>query len=60
MQPEIAAAAASEEIRTIIHLALDGLWISDLFEFAPPTLELRMKMLDGLFEITHKPDEKDL
>ena len=55
MQNEIVAAAASEEVGTIIRLALDGLWISDLFGFAPPSPELRVKMLDALLKITQKP-----
>jgi AcrR family transcriptional regulator len=60
MQDEISAAAPSEEIGTIIRLALDGLWISDLFGFAPPSSELRAKMLYTLLEITKKPDGRDL
>jgi AcrR family transcriptional regulator len=60
MQNEIVAAAATEEIGTIIRLALDGLWISDLFGFAPPSPELRVKMVDALLEIAQKPNEKDL
>ena len=60
MQDEIAAAAASEEIGTILRLALDGLWISDLFGFAPPSPELRAKMLDRLLEIAQKPDKKNV
>ena len=55
MQNEIVAAAASEEVGTIIRLALDGLWISDLFGFAPPSPELRVKMLDALLKIAQKP-----
>ena len=60
MQNEIAAVAASEEVGTIIRLALDGLWISDLFGFAPPSPELRVKMLDALLKIAQKPNGKDL
>jgi hypothetical protein len=56
MQTEIAAAAATPEIGTIIRLALDGLWISDLFGFAPPPPELREKMLGALLAITQKKD----
>jgi AcrR family transcriptional regulator len=56
MQTEIAAAAASPEIGTIIRLALDGLWISDLFGFAPPPPELREKMSGALLAITQKVD----
>jgi hypothetical protein len=41
-------------------LALDGLWISDLFGFAPPSPKLRGKMLDALLDIAQKPNKKDL
>jgi AcrR family transcriptional regulator len=56
MQREIAAAAVSPEIGTILRLALDGLWISDLFGFAPPPPELREKMLGALLAIAQKTD----
>jgi hypothetical protein len=56
MQSEIAAAAASAELGTIIRLALDGLWVSDLFGFAPPPAELREKMLNGLLAIAQRKD----
>jgi len=52
MQNKITEASTSPEIGTIIRLALDGMWISDLFGFAPPTPELREKMLIALLEIT--------
>jgi AcrR family transcriptional regulator len=60
VQNEIVAAAASEEVGTIIRLALDGLWISDLFGFAPPSSELRVKMLDALLQIAQNPGGQDL
>lgn len=54
MQEEIAAAAISPEIGTILRLALDGLWVSDLFGFAPPSAEMREKMRTALLEIVQK------
>lgn len=51
MQIKITAASPSPEIGTMVRLALDGMWISDLFGFAPPTPELREKMLIALLEI---------
>lgn len=54
MQDEIAAAAASPEIGTLIRLALDGLWLSDVFGFAPPASELRVKMSDALLLLVKK------
>lgn len=50
MQNKIAEAGSSPEIGMMIRLALDGMWISDLFGFAPPTPELREKMLTLLLE----------
>lgn len=51
MQAEIAAAAPSPEIGTLIRLSLDGLWMSDLYGFAPPSAELREKMRNVLLFI---------
>lgn len=48
MQSEIAAAAPSPEIGTLIRFALDGLWYSELYNCAPPSSELREKMMDTL------------
>ena len=59
MQQEIATAAGSEELGTIIRLALDGLWMSDVFGFAPPSAELREKMLPALLEIARKHRRKE-
>ncbi|MCD4752936.1 MAG: TetR/AcrR family transcriptional regulator [Anaerolineaceae bacterium] len=56
MQSEIAAAAVSPEIGTLIRLALDGLWVSDLFDFAPPQHELREKILSALLVIAQCED----
>lgn len=53
MQEKMANAAESPEIGTIIRLALDGMWISDLFGFAPPSVELREKMLYTLIGIAN-------
>jgi AcrR family transcriptional regulator len=53
-QDQAAAAAPSPEVGTIIRLALDGLWISDLLDFAPPSPEIREKMLQFLLSITRK------
>ena len=54
MQNKIILACASPEIGTIIRLALDGMWISDIFGFAPPSPELREKMLSVLLEAASK------
>jgi AcrR family transcriptional regulator len=51
MQREISAAASSEELGTLIRLALDGLWFSDLFQFAPPTAGLREKLQASMLVI---------
>jgi AcrR family transcriptional regulator len=39
-------------VGTIIRLAADGLWLADLLEFAPPTGEIRQKVLDALLNLT--------
>jgi AcrR family transcriptional regulator len=54
MQEEMAAAAATPELGTIIRLALDGMWISDVFDYAPPSLEMRSKMAETLFNIAKR------
>jgi len=48
MQAEIAAAAPSPELGTLIRLCLDGLWYSDLYDFAPPPSNMRPKLMDAL------------
>lgn len=53
MQNELAAAADSPEMATLIRLTLDGLWVSELFDFAPPSIELREKMMNMLLSLIH-------
>lgn len=60
MQEEISAAAPSPEIGTLIRLSLDGLWISDLYGFAPPAHELRVKMQDALLAIAQNGKDKPI
>ncbi|MDD5370686.1 MAG: TetR/AcrR family transcriptional regulator [Anaerolineaceae bacterium] len=55
-QDRAAAAAPSPEIGTLIRLALDGLWISDLLVFAPPSPAMREKMLHRLLLMVKKAD----
>ena len=54
MQTEITAAARTPEIGTIIRLSLDGLWLSDLFDFAPPNIALRENLLNALLDLAHR------
>lgn len=54
MQNELVAAAESSEIATLVRLTLDGLWVSDLFDFAPPSAELREKMMNTLLDLVHR------
>jgi AcrR family transcriptional regulator len=53
-QKKIETDAISPEIGTIIRLTLDGMWLSDLMNFAPPTLSLRKKVLSSLLEMSVK------
>ena len=53
LQEEITAAAPSPELGTLVRLCLDGLWFSDLYNFAPPPPELRLKLMEALLALTH-------
>lgn len=53
-QKKLEAHAISPEIGTIIRLTLDGLWLSDLMGFAPPTLSLRKTIMGSLLDINEK------
>ena len=48
MQREITSAAASEEVGSLVRLCMDGLWYAEMYQFAPPTAELRERMQDML------------
>jgi AcrR family transcriptional regulator len=56
MQNKMAEAAISPEIGTIIRLALDGMWMSDLYGFAPPSPGLREKMSAVLLTMNQLKD----
>jgi len=53
-QKKAEASAPSPEVGTLIRLAMDGVWIADLLDFAPPTPALRKKMLKVLMEMLEK------
>jgi AcrR family transcriptional regulator len=53
-QKKIEANAISPEVGTIIRLTIDGMWLSDLMDFAPPALSLRKKILNSLLEMNVK------
>jgi AcrR family transcriptional regulator len=53
-QAQVTAVSPSPEVATLIRLALDGLWIADLLDFAPPAPEVRKGMLDLLLSMVHK------
>jgi hypothetical protein len=53
-QDKVIETAASPEIGTIIRMAIDGLWVSDLLDFAPPTSSTRKKMLAALLKLAGK------
>jgi AcrR family transcriptional regulator len=48
LQRDISAAAPSEETGTLIRLALDGLWYSEMYSFAPPSPALRERLMEAL------------
>jgi AcrR family transcriptional regulator len=53
-QEQASANAGSPELGTIIRMAVDGLWISDLLDFAPPDPAMRQKMLTVLLNLAGK------
>jgi AcrR family transcriptional regulator len=53
-QKRAEASAPSPEIGALVRLAMDGLWIADLFDLAPPSPEMRKKISDVLFSIIHR------
>ncbi len=50
-QAKAASTSISPEIGTIVRLALDGMWLSDLLGFSPPTPEIRGKVLRTLLKL---------
>jgi len=54
MQSEITSAAPSKEAGTLIRLCMDGLWYSEMYQFAPPDPELRQRLQDMLLELVQK------
>ena len=54
MQREISERAPTAEFGTLVRLAMDGLWFAELYQFAPPSAELREKLLQLLLENTQE------
>jgi AcrR family transcriptional regulator len=52
MQREIIVHAPSVEFGTLVRLAMDGLWFTELYHFAPPSVELRDKLLELLLRLS--------
>jgi hypothetical protein len=53
-QNKVIETAASPEIGTIIRMAIDGLWVSDMLDFAPPSSATRKKMMNTLLQLAGK------
>jgi AcrR family transcriptional regulator len=53
-QKRAVASAPSSEIGTLVRLAMDGLWFSDLANLAPPSLPLRKKLARILLSMIKK------
>jgi AcrR family transcriptional regulator len=61
LQDEIAAAAPTPEIGTLLRLCLDGLWFNELYRFAPPPPELRDRLHEMLLCFVRnlkRPDDR--
>ena len=57
MLTKIVAAGALSEIGTFIRLTLDGMWISDIFGFAPLSHEWRENIIIEILEIARRKDQ---
>ncbi len=53
-QKKAEESAPSPEVGTLIRLAMDGLWVSDLMGFASPSAAMRKKLLKVLMEMLKK------
>ena len=53
-QNQVTANAPTPEIGVIVRMAIDGLWVSDLLDFAPPSPTTRKKMLTALLKLAGK------
>jgi AcrR family transcriptional regulator len=56
-QNRAAASAPSPEIGTLVRLAMDGLWISDLLNLEPPSIEMRNKLVDIILSIINNSEK---
>jgi AcrR family transcriptional regulator len=56
-QEQAAASAGSPELGTIIRMAVDGLWLADLLNFASPTPDMRQKMLTALLKLADRESQ---
>jgi hypothetical protein len=53
-QERFAARRGDPVLDTIIRLALDGLWVSQMLGLAPPDAKLRNQMMKRLLELAQK------
>lgn len=58
-QQQIAGDGLDPVQATVLRLASDGLWVCELFGFAPPTGEFREQVLRKMLELAAAPSEKD-
>lgn len=42
------------ETATLVRLAIDGAWLAELFGLAPPSGELRERVLERLLQLTYR------
>jgi AcrR family transcriptional regulator len=59
MQREISQRASSPELGLLVRLAMDGLWYSELYQFAPPDGEQRRALQTLLLDIARKSAEDE-
>lgn len=58
MQREIAQRAPNEELGTLVRLAMDGLWYSELNQFAPPAADLRDRLQTLILKIVREQSKR--
>lgn len=59
MQKEITRNAPTPEMGLLVRLAMDGLWYSELYQFAPPDAEQRRALQALLFRIAKETEEDE-
>lgn len=55
-QREVESCGIDPTLATLARLAVDGLWFSEIHQYAPPDRERREKILNLILEMTYSPE----